>query len=217
MEKHSLFLVEDHSLVRAGIKILIAQMNGFTIVGEACGFDEAVSKLSVARPMVVLTDITLQDKSGLELLKWMKIAMPEAKALVLTMHDSEEIVSEALYLGAAGYLLKEAAPGDLENALRTVVRGEIYLSPGLSGGKGRDLPRQGLFDGSSLGTLTPRQIQILTMIADRKCTKEIAYELGLSEKTIAAHRAQIMERTGVRDVVGLVLLALKHKLIHLPH
>jgi DNA-binding NarL/FixJ family response regulator len=217
MEKCNLFLVDDHSLVRAGIKTLVTQLNNFMVVGEASGFSEAVSNLLAVRPMIVLTDITLQDKCGLELLKWMKATMPEAKAVVLTMHNSEEIVGEAFRLGAAGYLLKEAAPADLDIALRTVMRGERYINRGLSWDQGRNVRKQELVDDSSLSTLTPRQIQILTMIADRKCTKEIAYELGLSEKTIAAHRAQIMERTGVRDVVGLVLFALKHKLINLPH
>jgi DNA-binding NarL/FixJ family response regulator len=132
------------------------------------------------------------------------------------MHASEEMVSEALRLGADGYLLKDSTAGELEIALLAVARGESYLSPSVSKAMIDRFVRPPAATDPALDLLTPRQQQILTMIASRKSTKEIAYELDLSEKTIAAHRAQIMERTGVRDVVGLVLFAVKHGLVKKP-
>ena len=133
--------------------------------------------------------------------------------VILSMHSSEELVAEALQLGAAAYLLKEAAPAELEIALRAVARGETYLSPPVSTKMIERFVRQPVAMQSALQTLTARQLQILTMIADRKGTKEIAYELDLSEKTVAAHRAQLMARVGVRDIVGLILFAVRHGLV----
>jgi DNA-binding NarL/FixJ family response regulator len=132
------------------------------------------------------------------------------------MHASEELVAEALRLGASAYLLKESAPNELEIALRAVTRDDNYLSPSVSKKMIDRFVRPASVADKQLDILTPRQQQILTMIASRKSTKEIAYELDLSEKTIAAHRAQIMERTGVRDLVGLVLWAVKHGLVKKP-
>jgi len=209
-------LVDDHALVRAGISNLINQIDHFNVVGEASNLRDAMELVRQFKPELVVADITLGEESGLDLLGAIRAASPATHVIILSMHASEELVAEALRLGASAYLLKESAPGELEIALNAVVRGDSYLSPAVSKKMIDRFVRTPVVAEKPLDILTARQQQILTMIASRKSTKEIAYELDLSEKTIAAHRAQIMERTGVRDVVGLVLFAVKHGLIKKP-
>jgi DNA-binding NarL/FixJ family response regulator len=213
-------LVDDHALVRAGISNLINQLDDFLVVGEASNVLEAMELVRHLRPHIVIADITLGEENGLDLLPRIQAESPRSRIVILSMHASEELVAEALRLGASAYLLKESAPNELEIALRAVLRDENYLSPSVSKKMIDRFVRPASSPASvadkQLDILTPRQQQILTMIASRKSTKEIAYELDLSEKTIAAHRAQIMERTGVRDLVGLVLWAVRHGLVKKP-
>jgi DNA-binding NarL/FixJ family response regulator len=209
-------LVDDHALVRAGISTLINQIDGFLVVGEASNRLDAMELVRQLHPHIVVADITLGEESGLDLLEPIHQASPRTRVIILSMHASEELVAEALRMGAVSYLLKESAPSELEIALRAVGRGDSYLSPSVSKKMIERFVRPPTVAPKTLEMLTARQQQILTMIASRKSTKEIAYELDLSEKTIAAHRSQIMERTGVRDLVGLVLFAVKHGLVKKP-
>jgi DNA-binding NarL/FixJ family response regulator len=210
-------LVDDHALVRAGIRSLIEQVDDFVVVGEASGNAEALELVRKLHPGLLVTDITMGADNGLDLLEEVGRISPQTRVVILTMHDNEDMVAEALRRGAAAYLLKEAAPSELAIALHAVRRNESYLSPLVSKRMIERFVRPPVpVADKTLDLLTARQQQILTMIASRKSTKEIAYELDLSEKTIAAHRAQIMERTGVRDVVGLVLFAVKHGLVKRP-
>jgi DNA-binding NarL/FixJ family response regulator len=209
----NILLVDDHALVRAGIRTLINQIDSFRVVGEADGIERGLALLRELEPDLVVTDITLGNESGLDLLAAIKRERPATRVVVLSMHSADEVVSDALRLGADAYLLKDSAPGELEIALHAVERHESYLSPVVSRRMIDRYVRQPVVAEKPLDMLTARQQQILTMIAERKSTKEIAYELDLSEKTIAAHRAQIMERTGVRDLVGLVLFAMQHGLV----
>jgi DNA-binding NarL/FixJ family response regulator len=225
MQQHTVLLVDDHVLVRAGIRSLIDRLSDFTVIAEASNPDEAMAHIASAVaaastvaavdavPDIVLTDISMGAHSGLDLVRLLQQRFPQIAIIMLTMHSSEELVTEALRLGASAYLLKESAPVELEIALRAVARKETYLSPAVSTKMIERFVRQPVSVQGPLQLLTVRQLQILTMIANRKGTKEIAYELDLSEKTIAAHRAQIMERVGIRDIVGLVLLAVKHGLV----
>lgn len=209
----NILLVDDHALVRAGIRTLINQVDSFRVVGEAEGVERGLALLRELEPDIVVTDITLGKESGLDLLAAIKRERPVTRVVVLSMHSADEVVSDALRLGADAYLLKDSAPGELEIALHAVERHESYLSPVISRRMIDRYVRPQPVAEKPLDILTARQQQILTMIAERKSTKEIAYELDLSEKTIAAHRAQIMERTGVRDLVGLVLFAMQHGLV----
>jgi DNA-binding NarL/FixJ family response regulator len=213
MKQHTVSLVDDHVQVRAGIRSLIDKLDGFIVIAEASNPDAALEQLARAVPDIVLTDMAMGAHDGLDLVRVLQQRFPAIAVIVLSMHASEELVTEALRLGACAYLLKEAAPAELEIALRAVVRNETYLSPAVSTKMIERFVRQPVPVQNPLQSLTVRQLQILTMIANRKGTKEIAYELDLSEKTVAAHRAQIMERVGVRDIVSLVLLAIKHGLV----
>jgi DNA-binding NarL/FixJ family response regulator len=214
MKQKTVLLVDDHVLVRAGIRSLIDRLSDFIVIAEASNPDDALEQLARAVPDIVLTDITMGSHSGLDLVRVLQQRFPDVAVIMLTMHASEEMVTEALRLGASAYLLKEAAPAELDIALRAVARNETYLSPAVSTKMIERFVRPPVCVPTPLQSLTVRQLQILTMIANRKGTKEIAYELDLSEKTVAAHRAQIMERVGVRDIVGLVLLAVKHGLVN---
>jgi DNA-binding NarL/FixJ family response regulator len=215
MTKFKLLLVDDHALVRAGIKSLIDQLDGFVVVAEASGIAEAMGKLANPSPDIVITDIDMGIDNGLDLVRKIKKQMPEALVVILSMHSSEALVSEALQLGASAYLLKEAVPAELEIALRAVTQGETFLSPAVATKMINRFVRPTVPAAAAdpLKSLTLRQVQILTMLASGRGTKEIAYELDLSNKTVAAHRAQIMERIGIHDLVGLVLFAVKHGLV----
>jgi DNA-binding NarL/FixJ family response regulator len=211
--KATILLVDDHVLVRAGIRSLIDQLIGFIVISEASDPDEALAWVAQRVPDIVITDLTMGSYNGLELVRQLRQQYPQMAIVILSMHASEELVTEALRLGASAYLLKEAAPAELEIALQAIRRHETYLSPAVSTKMIDRFVRTPVAVPNPLQSLTARQLQILTMIAGRKGTKEIAFELDLSEKTVAAHRAQIMERLGVRDLVGLVLLAVRHGLV----
>jgi DNA-binding NarL/FixJ family response regulator len=211
--KATILLVDDHVLVRAGIRSLIDQLIGFIVISEASDPDEALAWVAQRVPDIVITDLTMGSYNGLELVRQLRQQYPQMAIVILSMHASEELVTEALRLGASAYLLKEAAPAELEIALQAIQRHETYLSPAVSTKMIDRFVRTPVAAPNPLQSLTARQLQILTMIAGRKGTKEIAFELDLSEKTVAAHRAQIMERLGVRDLVGLVLLAVRHGLV----
>ncbi|MFT5533888.1 MAG: DNA-binding NarL/FixJ family response regulator [Burkholderiaceae bacterium] len=211
--KATILLVDDHVLVRAGIRSLIDQLNGFVVIAEASDPDEALAWVAQRVPDIVVTDLTMGVHSGLDLVRQLRQQHPLMAIVILSMHASEELVTEALRLGASAYLLKEAAPAELDIALQAIRRNETYLSPAVSTKMIERFIRTPVTPLNPLDSLTGRQLQILAMIAGRKGTKEIAFELDLSEKTIASHRAQIMERLGVRDVVGLVLLAVRHGLV----
>jgi DNA-binding NarL/FixJ family response regulator len=205
-------LADDHSLVRAGIRSLLGAMAGVQVVGEAASGEEALELAAREQPDVVLMDIAMRGMTGLEAAASLRAHHPGIRVVILSMHSGEEYVLQALRAGAAGYLLKDAATGELELALRSVMRGESWLSPAVSRQVVEGyVQRAGAESAPEL--LTARQREVLRLIADGKSTKEIAFLLNVSGKTIETHRAQIMERLGIRDVPGLVRYALRTGLV----
>ena len=205
-------LADDHSLVRAGIRSLLGAMAEVEVVGEASSGEEALALAARARPDVVLMDIAMKGMTGLEAATALRERLPEVRVVILSMHSGEEYVLQALRAGAAGYLLKDAATGELELALRSVMRGESWFSPAVS----RQVVEgyvQRVGGEAAADVLTARQREVLRLVAGGKSTKEIAYDLNLSVKTVETHRAQIMERLGIRDVAGLVRYALRTGLV----
>lgn len=207
-----ILIVDDHTLVRAGIRMLLATMRNVEVVAEASDGNEALTLIEQHRPQVVLMDIAMKTVNGLDATAKINAAHPEVRVLILSMHANEEYVLQALRAGAAGYLLKEAATAELEIALQAVSRGETYLSPPVSravvDGYVHRIAERQPEDG-----LTPRQREILCLIAKGLGTKEIAYRLDLSVKTIETHRAMIMDRLGIRDIAGLTRYAIRSGLI----
>jgi DNA-binding NarL/FixJ family response regulator len=205
-------LADDHALVRAGMRSLLGAMAQVHVVGEASSGEEAIELAARENPDVVLMDIAMKGMNGLEAAARMRERHPSVRVVILSMHAGEEYVLQALRAGAVGFLLKDAATGELELALRSVMRGESWFSPAVS----RQVVEgyvQRVGGEAAADVLTARQREVLKLVAGGKSTKEIAFDLNLSVKTVETHRAQIMERLGIRDVAGLVRYALKTGLV----
>ncbi len=207
-------IVEDHGLVRAGLRAILDGRNGVSVVGEASDGAAALELVDALRPDVVLLDITLPGLGGLQVLRRLTAREPAPRVLMLSVHDGEEYVRQSLRLGAAGYLLKDADPDELDLALRAVARGRIYLSPSVSTSVVADLlaGRTGS-DQGPLARLTPRQVEIIQLIAEGRTNQEIAHALGIGVKTVETHRAALMERLDIHDVPGLVRFAVRVGLV----
>ena len=206
-------LVDDHALVRAGMKSLLRDIEGVEVVGEAADGAEALALAERERPDAVLLDIAMKGMNGLDTAQRLRELHPGIKVLILSMHSSEEYVLQALRAGAVAYLIKDSATAELELALRSVMRGETYLSPAISRQVVEGYVQRMGAGAAADDPLTPRQREVLKRIAEGGSTKEIAYELGLSVKTVETHRAQVMERLGIRDVAGLVRYAMRTGLV----
>jgi DNA-binding NarL/FixJ family response regulator len=210
-----LLLAEDHTLVRAGMRMLLETIPDIEVVAEAANGAEAIRLIAELRPDCVLMDVAMPVLSGLEALRRSTLEFPETRILIVSMHADEAHVQSALTAGAAGYLLKGATKAELEHALRVVARGQTYLSPAISKSVVDALSKmtQSSAAASALAVLTPRQVEVLRYLAHGESTKGIANRLGLSTKTVEAHRAAIMSRLGIRDLAGLVRLAVREGLV----
>jgi len=206
-------LADDHALVRVGIRSLLSTIAGFDVVGEAGTGHEALELADKLRPHVVLMDIAMPGINGLDATARLVERHPEVRVIILSMHASEEYALQALRAGAAGYLLKDADLLELERAIVAVARGETYLSPAISKHVIADYKRRVAEQPEPIDRLTPRQREVLRLIAEGLSTKEIAFKLGLSVKTVETHRAQLMERLEIRDVAGLVRFAIRSGLV----
>lgn len=208
-----IILADDHNLVRAGIRALLGSIAGATIVGEAENGRDAVALALAHRPDVAILDISMKELNGIEAAAQMKAQLPNTRVLILSMHTTEDFVRRALKAGADGYIVKDSAPLELQLAIEAVMRGESYLSPRVSRHLVAGFVQGGADQPASIDTLTPRQREILQMIAEGRSTKEIAFTLEVSVKTVETHRASLMERLNIHDVAGLVLYAVRHHLV----
>lgn len=216
----NVLLADDHTLVRAGIRVLLQGLPGVAVVAEAGDGHEALQLIQRHRPDIVLMDIAMGGLNGLEVAARVKREFPGVQVIMLSMHGTEEYVIRALQAGATGYLLKDAAAAELELALKAVAGGEMYLSPAVSKhlvsymrriqDGGADAP-----DGKvrPAPELTPRQREILQLIAEGKTTRDIATLLHLSAKTVETHRTQLMDRLDIHDIAGLVRYAIRTGLV----
>ena len=206
-------LADDHALVRAGIRSLVEKLPATEVVAEVSDGREALVKIGELKPDIVLMDIAMTELNGLEATARCTKDFPETKVIMLSMHTQEEFVVRALRAGAKGYLLKDATTAQLKTAFENVLRGEIYLSPAISKPKVDQLLHQDASALEPLSQLTPRQREILQLIAEGKNTKEIAFILTVSVKTVETHRAQLMERLQIHDVASLVRYAIRSGMI----
>jgi DNA-binding NarL/FixJ family response regulator len=206
-------LADDHHLVRKGIRALLEALPDVEVVGEAGDGRTAMELIEKRRPDVAVLDITMPGLNGLEVAARAAKEVPGTKVLLLSMHAGEAYVAQALRAGVAGYLLKDAADDELALALKAVARGDVYLSPQISRQVVERLARAADSEPDPLSGLTSRQREILQLVAEGNSSKQVAAELGISVKTVEAHRTQIMERIGVRDVTGLVRFAIRVGLI----
>jgi DNA-binding NarL/FixJ family response regulator len=219
MKSLRVLLAEDHALVRAGFRALLQTVDNVHVIAEAGDGRAALRLIEEHQPDVVLMDIAMPGLNGLEAAARVAKEFPRVRVIILSMHANEEYVLQALRAGAAGYLLKDADTVELELALKTVIRGEVYLSPAVSryvAGYIRrmgDVPAGGSPDIGRYERLTPRQREILQLIAEGNTTREIARILNVSAKTVETHRARLMEELDIHDVAGLVRYAIRVGLV----
>ena len=214
----NLLLVDDHSLIRAGVRALVMDLPGYAVIGEANDGSQLLELVEQLLPDIVLLDISMRQTGGLESLQQLKRVRPQSKVLILSMHTDPAIIMQALESGAHGYLLKDTTATELEHALEALRNNERYLSPAIA----HTVINQALTrhqknqpEPSDSHNLTARQLEILRLIVRGKSTREIANGLGLSVKTVETHRSQIMKRLQIYDVAGLVLFAVREQIISL--
>ena len=205
-------LAEDHALVRAGIRSLLEKLVGIEVVGEAADGHAALELAAATAPDVLMLDVSMPGLNGLEASARAVRRFPRTRVLVLSMHANEEYVQRALEGGARGYLLKDAGAEELELALRAVARGETYLSPAVSKQVIAGYVRRTRVPGSLEG-LSPRQREVLQLIAEGHTTKQIAHRLGVGVKTVETHRTQLMKSLDIHEIAGLVRYAIRVGLV----
>ncbi|MEO7549110.1 MAG: response regulator transcription factor [Ramlibacter sp.] len=200
-------LADDHDLVRSGIKALLTMIDGVQVIAEARDGRELIALVESLMPDVVMTDISMPGMDGITAIAEIHARFPQVRLLVLSMYDTVDFVKRAVANGACGYLMKDAPPFELEQAMRSVMATGSYFSPSIA--QRLLQPSEPTVDDE----LTHRQVEILRLIAQGRASKEIAFELGLSPKTVDVHRARIMERLRINDIASLTLYAVRKGLI----
>jgi DNA-binding NarL/FixJ family response regulator len=202
-----IILADDHDLVRSGIKALLSMVDGLQVIAEARDGEELIALVDSLMPDVVMTDISMPKMDGISAISQIHAKHPQVRLLVLSMYDTVDFVKRAVANGACGYLMKDAPPFELEQSVRSVMATGSYFSPAIA--QRLLQPSEPTVDDE----LTHRQVEILRLIAQGRASKEIAYELGLSPKTVDVHRARIMERLHLNDIASLTLYAVRKGLI----
>jgi two-component system response regulator NreC len=212
-----LLLADDHAVVRSGLRMLLQAQPDMIIVGEAETGQEAIRRVAELSPDVVLMDIEMPGMNGIEATRRIKANAPASAVLALTMYEDDQYFFEMLRAGASGYVPKRAAPDELVSAIRAVSRGEVFLYPSLAGRLVQDYLRRGpAGEGEPPGDeLTPREQEVLTLIAQGFSNNEIADQLVISAKTVDRHRENIMRKLNLHNRVDLVKYALRKGLIGL--
>lgn len=200
-------LADDHELVRSGIKALLSMIDGVDVIAEAADGSELIALVDSLLPDLVMTDISMPGVDGIAAISDIHSRHPEVRLVVLSMYDTVDFVKRAVANGACGYLMKDAPPFELEQAVRSVMATGHYFSPSIA--QRLLQPSEPTADDE----LTQRQVEILTLIAQGRASKEIAFQLGLSPKTVDVHRARIMDRLQINDIASLTLYAVRKGLI----
>lgn len=208
-----IILADDHTLIRSGIRSLLDGLENIEVVAEASNGLDAIALVEKHRPDLALLDIAMPGMNGLEAADRIAALRLDTKVVILSMHQDEEYVKRALKSGASGYLLKDAGIEELEIAIRAVARGESFLSPAASKHLIADFRKRSEAESRIDEILSPRQIEVLRMIAEGENTKSIARKLEISVKTVESHRAQLMNKLEIHDVAGLVRHAIKIGLV----
>jgi DNA-binding NarL/FixJ family response regulator len=213
--KDTVIIAEDHTILREGLKSLLSSNPDFEIVAEAGDGREAIRQVEKFKPDLILTDLSMPKMNGMEAIREFKKRSPRTKILVLTVHDAEEYILETFKAGADGYVLKDSTHHELVMAIKNVLTGKSYLSPGIA-----ETVLEGYLEGrktlkprSSWETLTRREREILKLIAEGYKNKEISRELSISVKTVEKHRANIMTKLNLHTATGLTALAFEKGLV----
>jgi DNA-binding NarL/FixJ family response regulator len=214
-----ILVADDHELVRRGIRGLLCARRGWTVVGEAMNGREAVEKANRLKPDVAILDISMPDLDGLQATRLIRDAVPTTEVVVLTMHESDQMVRRVLDAGALGYVLKSDLPTQLVKAVKDVSAGKHFLTPRIS-----DIVLKGfLKTGNQVDTMgrsqvrpTSREVEVIRLLAEGKANKEIAIRLGITIRTVETHRAKIMLKVGVHSLAALIHYAIRHKIFTAP-
>jgi DNA-binding NarL/FixJ family response regulator len=213
--KKQIFIVEDHRLFREGLKAMLSLDAGYEIIGEAEDGLEAVRLIRKSKPDLVLLDLSMPRMNGFSVLREIKAAMPEVKILVLSIHESDQYVLQAFEARADGYAIKDSSREELRVAIRSVLEGKKYISPGVAGNvlEGYLDGRKTLKSKTALDTVTEREKEILKLLGEGYQNKEIADLVHISVKTVEKHRANIMAKLDLHNAAALTAFAFEHGLI----
>ncbi len=206
-------IADDHAIVRAGLRTLIGAEAGLELVGEAAGGYEAIAMVEKARPDVLVLDLSMPDLDGISVTRNIKPRFPDLRILVLTLHEDEALLKEAIKAGAAGYVLKRAAEAELISAIQVILRGDLYIDPSMIRGllgEPRPIPAPPT---NSPENLTSREKEILKLIVDGYTNRQIGVHLNISVRTVEGHRANISDKLGLHSRVELVRYARDHGMI----
>ena len=203
-------VADDHGIVRSGVRMLLEQQEGMTVVAEAEDGVDAVQAALKHRPDALVLDVSMPRMTGIQATHEIKQHLPDAAIVLLSMHDDQRYFYEALKAGAAGYVLKRSADTQLVDALRAAMRGEPFISPVAEEELIRNWLDQG---GQQASELTPRELEVVKLIAEAHTNKQIAEILNVSEKTVESHRGNVLSKLGMRDRVELVRYAIRRGLV----
>jgi DNA-binding NarL/FixJ family response regulator len=205
-----ILIADDHGIVRAGIRLLLERQTDLHVVAEAADGLEALERALASRPDLCILDVGMPRMTGLQAAREIRSHLPSSRVLILSMHDDEHYLFEALEAGASGYVLKREADHDLVGAIRAVARDEPFLTNAAE----RSIIRRWMADGAPPKIpLTPREEEVVKLIAEAHTNAEIASLLHLSEKTVESHRANVLRKLGMRDRVQLVRYAIRRGLV----
>lgn len=210
-----ILIVDDHGVLRAGLRALLNNEADMLVVGEAANAEEAVLQVMDHKPDVVLMDISLGGESGIEVTKLLTARDPNLRILMLTIHEDETLLRTAIQNGAAGYILKRAVESELTNAIRSVANGDMYIHPAMTRTLFETIKE--VDEDDETITLTGREIEVLKLIVQGNTNRQIAEKLGLSVRTVESHRANIMSKLNLRNRVELVRYAAAHGLLDIQN
>ena len=213
MSKIKVFIVDDHKILREALIILLSQQENIEVVGEAADGIEALKNIARIKPDIAIIDISLPKLNGIDLASRLKQEFPEIRIIILTMHKSEEFIAKALQAGVKGYILKDNALEELIQSIEAVYQGDIFLSQGVTqhviNGYLKSIPG----DYATKEQISSRERGVLQLLAEGKSNKEISDILFLSIKTVETHRANIMRKLGFKNIIDLVLYAVRNHII----
>ena len=216
-DKKKILLVDDHPLFRAGLKSLLVDNPSFQIIGEAGDGEEAIRLTKTLKPDLLLLDISLPDKSGIEITRELKDLFPEILIMIVSMHSKIDFITESFRAGALGYVIKESAAERLVQGLETVARGEYFLDSSLSHKVVEKIlgfpTKEAIITDEKYASLTPREEQVLRLLAEGHSAREVGEKLFISPKTVENHRANIMDKLDLHSTLELIRYAVRLGLI----